>query len=62
MTEIVANMMVTHSSDPRPMLVVLVQDGKARCKFPGAEKYRTFPCSELTPYNHPGPLRPIFKL
>lgn len=62
MTEIVAKMMVTHSSDPRHMLVVLVQDGKARCKFPGGEVYRTFPCAELTPYFHPGPLRPVIKL
>jgi hypothetical protein len=60
MDTITANMMVTHDSEPRPMMVVSIQGDEAVCKFPGRDEHKTFPPSELKPYRNPGPMKPIF--
>jgi hypothetical protein len=60
MAEIKPDTMVTHKSDPRPMLVVSVRDGECVCKFPGKEEYRTFASEELKVYKPSGPMKPIF--
>ena len=57
MSEIKVDMMVTHESDVRPMLVVSIKGDEAVCKFPGKEEYKRLPKGELKPYRNPGPLK-----